>query len=161
MYLNCHSYYSLRYGTFPVDVLVEMAVKQGIDTLALTDINNSMGMVDFVKACNKNGVKPVAGIEFRDGNELLYIGIARNNEGFQELNEFLSYHNINHLPLPEEAPAFRHSFVIYPFEKKLPDQLRENEFTGIRSTDLNRLLSSDYRHRQHKLVALCPVTFDS
>lgn len=159
MYLNCHSYYSLRYGTFPVEKLAEMAVENGIDTLALTDINNSMGVVDFVKACNKNGVKPIAGIEFRDENELLYIGIARNNKGFMELNEFLSHHNINKIPLPCVAPAFSQSLTIYPFGKKSPLQLRENEFIGIRSTDLSMLLSSGYRHRQHKLVALCPVTF--
>ena len=161
MYLNCHSYFSLRYGTLPVDKLVEMAVANGIETLALTDINNSMGVVDFVKACTKSGVKPVAGIEFRDGNDLLYIGIARNNKGFMELNEFLSHHNINHLPLPEYAPALNQSVVIYPFEGNSPAQLRDNEFIGIRSTDINRLVSSDYRHKQHKLLALCPLTFDS
>ncbi|MEI6061221.1 MAG: PHP domain-containing protein, partial [Bacteroidota bacterium] len=160
MYLNCHSYYSLRYGTFPVEKLAEMAAENGIGTLVLTDINNSMGVVDFVKACNKNGVNPVAGIEFRDGNELLYIGIARNNEGFKELNEFLSHHNLNKLPLPRTAPVFSHSYVIYPFGVKTPPQLHANEYTGIRSTELNRLLSSEYLKQQHKLVALCPVTFD-
>ena len=120
MYLNCHSYYSLRYGTLPVEKLADMAVENGIDTLALTDINNSMGMVDFVKACSKNNVKPIAGIEFRDGNRLLYTGIARNNLGFMELNEFLSQHNINHLSLPEHAPAFSHCIVIYPSGEKTP-----------------------------------------
>ncbi len=159
MFLNCHSYYSLQYGTLAVEKLAEMAAANGIDTLALTDINNSMGVVDFVKACDKNGVKPVAGIEFRDGNELLYIGIARSNEGFKELNEFLSHLNINHLAMPRQAPAFSHSFVVYPFGAKTPEKLLDNEFTGIRSTELNRLLSSAYRHCLHKLVALCPVTF--
>lgn len=51
MYLNCHSYYSLRYGTFPVEELVNHAKQMGIETLALTDINNSSGIIDFVKAC--------------------------------------------------------------------------------------------------------------
>jgi DNA-directed DNA polymerase III PolC len=161
MYLNCHSFYSLRYGTFPVEKLAEMAAANGIEALALTDINNSAGVVDFVKACHKEGVKPIAGIEFRNGNELLYIGIALNNKGFMELNEFLSQHNIGNLPLPAEAPPFIHCYVIYPFGKKQPGQLRENEFTGIRSTELNRLLSSEYRHIQHKLLALCPVSFHS
>ncbi len=161
MYLNCHSYYSLRYGTFPIEKLVEIAVDNGIDTLTLTDINNSMGVVDFVKACTKNGIKPVAGLEFREGNQLLYIGIARDNEGFKELNEFLSEHNINKRPLPREAPAFSHCFVIYPFGEKTPAQLRDNEYTGIRSTEINKLISSEYRHLQHKLLALCPLTFDS
>lgn len=159
MYLNCHSYYSLRYGTLPIDKLVEIAVANSIDTFALTDINNSMGVVDFVKACNNSGVKPVAGIEFRDGNELLYIGIARNNQGFMELNEFLSHCNINKLSPPSEAPAFSNVYVIYPFGGKLTHRLRENEFIGIRSTDISILLSSTYRQQQNKLLALCPLTF--
>ncbi len=159
MYLNCHSYYSLRYGTLPLDKLVQTAVDHGIETMALTDINNSMGVVDFVKECGKKGIKPIAGIEFRDGNELLYIGLARNNEGFRELNDFLSRHNIGGTPLPHRAPPFEYSYVIYPFGKVSLHELCENEFTGIRTSDLNRLLSSEYRHHPEKLVALCPVTF--
>lgn len=159
MYLNCHSYYSLRYGTLPLDKLVETAVEQGIETLALTDINNSMGVVDFVKECGKKGIKPVAGIEFRDGNDLLYIGIARNNKGFKELNDFLSHHNIQGIPLPNRPPAFNNVYVIYPWGKLPVSALHENEFTGIRVTELNLLLSSDYRYRQEKLLALCPLTF--
>ncbi|HPT13401.1 MAG TPA: PHP domain-containing protein, partial [Bacteroidales bacterium] len=159
MYLNCHSYYSLRYGTLPLDKLVETAANIGIEAMALTDINNSMGIVDFVKECAKKGVKPIAGIEFRDGNKLLYIGITKNNPGFKELNDFLSHHNINGTPLPPRPPAFDNCYVIYPFGKFQPTELRDNEFTGMRPSELNLLLSSGYRHRQEKLVALCPVTF--
>ena len=68
MYLNCHSYYSLRYGTMAVETLVEEASRLGIGTLALTDINNSTGMVDFVRSCNDHGIHPIAGIEFRNGD---------------------------------------------------------------------------------------------
>ncbi len=42
--------------------------------------------MDFIKVCHQHGVHSIAGIEFRDGNSLLYTGIARNNEGFRELN---------------------------------------------------------------------------
>ncbi len=45
--------------------------------------------MDFVKVCKENGIKPIAGIEFSRGDELLYIGSGKNNEGFRELNEFL------------------------------------------------------------------------
>ena len=159
MYLNCHSYYSLRYGTIPLEKLVETAASIGIEALALTDINNSMGIVDFVKECGKKGIKPVGGIEFRDGNQLLYIGIAGNNKGFKELNDFLSRHNIEDKPLPPRAPRFNNAFVIYPFGTIPPKELKENEFTGIRTTELNLLVSSQYRYCQDKLVALCPVTF--
>jgi len=159
MYLNCHSYYSLRYGTLPIDNLVEMAAANGIDALALTDINTSMGVVDFVKACTKQDIKPIAGIEFRKENRLLYIAIARNNEGFREINEFLSNHNINDTPLPPFAPVLNHTYIIYPFSEPKPSQLHDNEYIGIRISDINKLISSEYRHRQHKLLALNSLTF--
>lgn len=159
MYLNCHSYYSLRYGTLSVEQLAALAAAKGIQAMALTDINNTMGTVDFVKACHKNGIKPLAGIEFRKGNRLLYIAIAQNNKGFQEINEFLSNHNISGTPLPSLAPAFDHTYIIYPFGERKPAQLRDNEYTGVRIADINKLISSEYRHKQHKLLALNSLTF--
>ena len=101
MYLNCHSYYSLRYGTMSVEQLVQKALAAGIDAVVLTDINNSTGIPEFAGECSKNGIRPVAGIEFRNDNELQYIGIARNNSGLRELNGFLSELNFKALyPLP-------------------------------------------------------------
>ena len=66
MYINCHSYYSLRYGTLSVEKLVERAAELGIQALALTDINNSTGIMDFIAVCGEYGIKPIAGIEFRN-----------------------------------------------------------------------------------------------
>ena len=114
MYINCHSYYSLRYGTMPVERLSELAAAAGVERLVLTDINNTTGVPDFVRECRSRAITPAAGIEFRDGNRLLYIGIARNNEGFRELNEFLTHHNITGEPLPPRPPSFPNVYVIYP-----------------------------------------------
>ena len=90
MFLNCHSYFSLCYGTLSVERLVEEASRNGVSAMVLTDINNSSGIPDFVQECTRAGIKPLAGIEFRNGGEMLYTGIARNNEGFYELNDYLS-----------------------------------------------------------------------
>ena len=114
MYLNCHSYYSLRYGTLTVERLSELAAAAGVQRLVMTDINNTTGVPDFVRECRSRGITPAAGIEFRDGNTLLYIGIARNNEGFRELNEFLTHHNFTGEPLPPRPPSFPNAYVIYP-----------------------------------------------
>jgi DNA polymerase-3 subunit alpha len=114
MYINCHSYYSLRYGTLSVERLSELAAAAGVERLVLTDINNTTGVPDFVRECRSRNITPAAGIEFRDGNRLLYIGIARNNEGFRELNEFLTRHNISGEPLPLRPPSFPNAYVIYP-----------------------------------------------
>ena len=160
MYLNCHSYYSLRYGTISIEDLTTEAKKNNIEALALTDINNSMGTIDFVKECRINGIKPIAGIEFRDGkHQLLYTAIAMNNKGFNEINEFLTYHNLSGTQLPAVPPFFHHAYVIYPYPTRIPLQLKENEFIGIRPHELRKLVTSKLRYRQDRLVAFHPVTF--
>jgi DNA polymerase III alpha subunit len=130
MYLNCHSYFSLRYGTLSLEKLVEEAVKYHVPALALTDINNSTGIMDFVKICKEKGIKPIAGIEFRKGDELLYIGLAKNNEGFRELNEFLTHYTLCNQQLPDRMPEFENVAVIYP--------LRTGELVNWRTEDKNK-----------------------
>jgi DNA polymerase-3 subunit alpha len=159
--LFCHSYYSLRYGTMSVEALVEKAAGKGVPALALTDINNSTGTMDFIMACREHGVHPVAGIEFRDGKRLLYTGIARSNEGFRELNEFLSSCNTGRIPLPPDPPPFRNAYVVYPFGRKSPAQLLDNEYIGLRPAEVRKLLSSPFRNRQDRLLVSQPVTFGS
>ena len=104
MHLSNHSWFSLRYGTLSIENLVEEALQNNVEALALTDINNSMGMIDFVKSCRENKIKPIAGIEFRNDDELLYTGIAVNNKGFRELNELVSFHNKKAINFSYSAP---------------------------------------------------------
>ena len=159
MHLNVHSYYSLRYGTMSPEELVERAKELNIRTLALTDINTSMGIPDFVKACEKKDILPVAGIEFRNGDRHLFTGIARNNQGFRELNEFLSKHNITKIPLPHVAPEFDHVFVIYPFSDHPTEKLKPNEFIGLSIKKLKSIIFSDAQSVQPKLILFQPVSF--
>lgn len=161
MFFLSHSYFSLRYGTLSLEKLVRLAIQYKMPALVLTDINNSTGMVDFVKICNREGIHPIAGIEFRTNNKLIYTGIAKNNSGFKELNEFLSHHNLSGTPLPNRPPQLDNCLFIYPFEKLLPHELRENEYTGIRPTQAGKLFSSPYRNAQHKVVICQPLTYAS
>jgi DNA-directed DNA polymerase III PolC len=160
VFLNCHSYNSLRYGTMPFEMLVAEAIKNNVSAMALTDINNCMGMMDFISECMSHNIKPIAGIEFRDDdNRLLFTAIARNNRGFQEINEFLTRHNLEKTPLLPYPPAFDHSYVILPFSGVLPKQLRENERIGIKPSDINWFATSRFRYNQSQLVIWLPVTF--
>ena len=158
MFLNCHSWFSFKYGVLKPEALLEEAAKAGVRTLALTDIHCSAGIPDFVRDAPRYGVRPVAGIEFRKGPRLLYIGIAMNNNGLQQLNELLSPHLLDDEAIPERAPALTDVFFIHPFSHA-PQQLRPNERVGIRPSDLTRLPFSPWVKRQHELVALMPVTF--
>ena len=95
-----------------VEQLVQNALASGTDVMVLTDINNSTAIPEFAGECIKNNIRPLAGIEFRNDNEFLYIGIARNNLGLQELNEFLSDINFNKTTVPFPAPRFKESYII-------------------------------------------------
>ena len=153
-----HSYNSLCYGTMPIADLVGKVAALGYATLPLTDINTTMGIPDFVFECKKNGVRPVAGVEVRNGDRLLYVALAKNNHGFGELNTFLSRHNFNGLPYPEDAPEWEDVFVVYPFGSRKPALLKENEYLGVRFSQLTKLFGCDSFDR---LVAMQPVTFAS
>ena len=160
MLFNCHSYFSLRYGTFSIEQLISQSKKLGWEKIALTDINNSSGMIDFVKECRKQNIQAVGGIEFRQGNRLLYIGLACNNQGFKMLNEFLSEHNISGEQLPERAPQLDHVFFIYPLHKihKI-EQLRTDEFVGIKPNEQFKIPALNIA--EHKLLAWFPITFQN
>ena len=151
-----HSYNSLCYGTLPIADLVGKAAAMGYAVLLLTDINTMMGVPDFVVECRRKGVRPVVGVEFRNGNELLYVALAKNNAGFAELNRFLTQHNMNKQPYPETAPNWEQAFVVYPFGKRKMNLLKKNEFLGVRLSQLTKLYNCE---SFEKLVAMQPVTF--
>jgi DNA polymerase-3 subunit alpha len=140
----------------PIADLVSKAAAMGYVVLPLTDINTTMGTADFVVECGRKGVRPVIGVEFRNGNELLYVALAKNNTGFAELNRFLTDYNKSKQPYPETAPNWEQVFVIYPFGKRKPAQLKENEFLGVRFSQLTKLYNCQ---SFEKLVAMQPVTF--
>ncbi|QDW20446.1 DNA polymerase III subunit alpha [Flavobacterium sp. KBS0721] len=160
MYLNCHSFHSLRYGTIPLDKLVEQAVLYGIKAMALTDINTVTGIYDFIRACESKGIKPLVGMEFRSNHEFRYIGLAKNASGLGEMNRFLTNHNFSGESLPLIAPEFESVFVIYTLENA-PEFLRENEFIGIRPDEVLKLLTSEHRNNISKMVVLQSVTFSN
>ncbi len=142
-----------------VDQLVKNAKDSGAETIALTDINNSTGIPEFAKECITHNIKPVGGIEFRNENELQYIGIARNNKGFKELNDFLSKINFDKTLVPFPAPQFNESYIIYPLNKRPHRKLFENERIGIRPYEINRNVLHDKADDRRSMVILHPVTF--
>ncbi|AZA84559.1 DNA polymerase III subunit alpha [Chryseobacterium indologenes] len=158
MLLNLHSYYSLRYGTISVKDLIEGIRKYGFDTAVLTDMNNSSATIDFIRQCREAGINGLAGMEFRNNCKLLYIGIAKNEKGFRELNEFMTAHNRDKTLLPPIAPGFRDVFIIYPYGSIQEAALRDNEFIGIRPSELTRYIVAPKRFMD-RYVILSPVSF--
>lgn len=159
MFLNCHTIYSLRYGTLSPRALVTQAKRFGIGNLVLTDINNTSCALEFYNLCEEAGIKPGIGVDFRRENKCLYIGIAKNREGLRELNELLTEHSLEQKPLPDCIPPLQHCYVIYPQLTKPLRFFRDNEYLGVRPEYIHRLFSSEVRHFPDKLVTLHSVSF--
>ncbi len=159
MYLNTHTYYSLRYGTIKPESLLQQASKLGITTMALTDINSTSANLDFVRLASKYAIKPVLGVDFRNGAHQQFILLAKNNNGLQLLNNYLSsfLHTANY-SISKRAKSIPDTYVIYPFQNEIED-LKENEFIGIKPSDLNQLrfLKGDFHYK--KCVILKTVSF--
>ena len=141
------------------ETLVRTAQEKGIDVLALTDINNTSCSIEFVERCKEAGIKPIVGIEFRKDNRLLYIGLAKNHEGFYELNQLLTKSSLEDFELPDLAPPMKNTFIIYPELRKDLAAFAENEFLGIRRMDVVQLFRSPLLEHRDRLVIWQPVTF--
>ncbi|MBH1958723.1 MAG: DNA polymerase III subunit alpha [Flavobacteriia bacterium] len=160
MFLNCHSYHSLRYGTLSIEALVEQAHESGTKELVLTDINTVTGIYEFKKRCEKYRIKPIAGVEVRKEKKLLYIAVAKEFSGIGEINRMLTAHNCDGHELTEKAPSFERVFVIYPITN-IPETLQEHEFIGLREDELNLMIRSEFMSKTGKMVILHPVTFST
>jgi len=158
MFLNCHSYHSLRYGTISIQHLVQQAVDHQVKTLTLTDINTITGIYDFFKLCNDHDIKPIVGVEIRVESELYYICLAKNQKSVGEINRLLTKYNCDGIEIPKHNPIFESTIVIYPLHS-VPEILQEHEYIGIRPEELNHLVKPDFKKLMDKMVILQPVTF--
>ena len=159
MLLNCHTYYSYKFGTISIKELIQEAKAKFYDSIVLSDINNTSACLDFIQECKKEQIKPILGIDFRNGIQQQYIGIAQNNVGFQQLNEYLTHHLHSGDDFPDKAPEFKDAYIIYPFKSNTYQRLKDNEFVGIKSSQLTKLPFSEWKNHLDKLVILQTVSF--
>ncbi|WP_411110652.1 DNA polymerase III subunit alpha [Streptomyces sp. c-19] len=62
-HLHTASGYSLRYGASHPERLAARAAERGMDALALTDRDTLSGTIRFAKACAKEGIRPLFGVD--------------------------------------------------------------------------------------------------
>ena len=159
MLLNLHSNFSLRYGTLSLKDLIAGMVAGGYDTAVLTDINNSSGSLDFIREGRKEGLNLLTGMEFRQGDKLCFVAIAKNEKGFKEINDYRTKLNMEHKSVEERAPEFEHVFVIYSFSRLKDYALKDFEYIGIRPGERTKVQLLD-RQLLERCVILAPVSFE-
>ena len=93
--LHCHSNFSD--GTLTPTELVELAQKQGVSALALTDHNTSYGLKEFMEAGKNSDVITIPGCEFSTewrGKEIHIVGLFFKEEYWQEIEDFVEMMHI-------------------------------------------------------------------
>ncbi len=144
--------------------MLEWATQHKLPALVLTDINNTATAIEFVRLTEPEPdgggypVRPIIGVDFRNGNDQQYIALAKNNEGFAEINAFLSTHLEVKKPFPTEV-EFNNALVIYPFLKAPNRPLKTYEFVGIHPTEIIKFKFSKWKNHIAKCVMLQSQSF--
>src|SRR5262249_14854783 len=85
VHLHTHSCFSFLNGTSTPDELVDAAIEEGMDTLAITDTNGLYGSVRFWNAAREKGIKPIYGMEMTFPEVGTVVLIARDRTGWTGL----------------------------------------------------------------------------
>ena len=163
MLVNSHSYYSLRYGVLSPKEWLAFFESQPWPVMAITDINNTSACMTVLYLLRNHAKKrAVIGVDFRNGITPCYVALAKNWEGFRQINDHLSEHLHRKQRFSSRAPvaALKDAWIIYPLESLPPNTpLAPNELIGVGVDQLRFLHLSPHIHRQHKLIAMPTATF--
>jgi error-prone DNA polymerase len=89
VHLNVHSHYSKGWGMGTIEDLCRSAREQGMDRLALTDINGLYGLIFFLRAARETGIQPIVGSELITDTHRAVL-LVRDREGYANLCRIIS-----------------------------------------------------------------------
>ena len=91
VHLRCLSSYSLSESTLKIKKLVNLAKKNNMPALAITDNNNMFGVFEFAQECINNGIQPIIGtsinlIDVEYKNKISQLSfLVKNETGYKNL----------------------------------------------------------------------------
>ncbi|MCA9352723.1 DNA polymerase III subunit alpha [Patescibacteria group bacterium] len=107
VHLHNHSHYSLLQGLTKIPDMVARAKEDGMSALAITDYGVMYGCIEFYKECNKQGIKPIIGVDaylaFRgmeqkdsgiDNKRYPFTLLAYNLEGYKNLMKLVTQSHV-------------------------------------------------------------------
>lgn len=94
IHLRLHTEYSLSDGLVRIKPLIELAAKNGMNAVAITDQSNLFGIVKFYQAAVNSGIKPIIGADIwldnkKDAPFRLTL-LCQNNIGYKNLIKIIS-----------------------------------------------------------------------
>ena len=107
VHLHNHTHHSVLDGLTKIPDLVNFVKETGMEAVALTDHGTMSGAIEFYRAAQSAGVKPIIGIEAyvatrsrhdrdpsKDKNRYHLTILAMNNKGYQNLMKLSSVANL-------------------------------------------------------------------
>ncbi|WP_051600002.1 DNA polymerase III subunit alpha [Mycoplasma elephantis] len=123
--LHTNTEYSFLESTIRINELIDFAIKNGLEYLAVTEHNNFFSLGEFVNKCIKNNIKPIIGIDL-DVEEYRVIILPKNKEGYlfikelsfaKSLNKTITFSGLN----SDDVFYLDHpTFGFYKKNKKMP-----------------------------------------
>ena len=95
VHLHVHSEYSLVDGIIRVDELLDRSISLGYHSVALTDLTNLFGLIEFYRSARSRGIKPIVGSEInvakdKDSIPAPIVLLAMNKQGYINLTKLVS-----------------------------------------------------------------------
>ena len=160
VHLNLRTSYSLSEGALNIRQLVELAKKNNMPALAITDSNNLFGALEFSELCCESGIQPLIGTSIsllltenlKNNIEILpkIVLIAQNDNGYRNLLKLSSHSYL-------KTGSIEQPYI------KLEKLLELNEgvivLTGGPNGPLNKYLSSGDSDGAIKLIENLKNTF--
>ena len=122
--LNVKTEYSFLSSSIKIENYIKASKKHGFSMLGISDINCCYGFPSFVKACEKNSIKPILGvelnIEYKNNNRIINL-FVKNEIGYQNLCKLLIKYNNNELVTETEGlvliiPSLSGNWFSYPLD---------------------------------------------
>lgn len=85
VHLHVHSHYSLLAALPKLPDLIDEAKRQGHEAIALTDLGNLYGAIEFIKECHKAEIKPIIGVDVELESRARLVLLAEHNAGYENL----------------------------------------------------------------------------
>jgi DNA-directed DNA polymerase III PolC len=104
VHLHVHSSYSMMRGVNPVEALCRAAVDAGFEYLALTDTNGFYGLIRFLQAARRYGIRPIVGMHLQSAKASAVV-LAKTHRGYELLSELASARHLEeHFSLIDSFP---------------------------------------------------------
>jgi error-prone DNA polymerase len=89
-YLHFRSNYSLLRGCRSPEEICHFARERNISTVGMADINNFYGLISFLLAAGREGIRPVVGVVVEKSGRALFTACVMNREGYSRICRLLT-----------------------------------------------------------------------